>query len=177
MHLYIKVLSLPYVFSEAAPLFPQFASWASSHGQTDCLNDQNNLICLHSKFHCYSHPLLDLLINQDHAEFVINIDEFKFAGGEGNTQFGSDVTDSSTHPQLKSRLWQLWREGQLRKQLVEGNGEHSPPICPRLPAFLLCVFLFVCLFSIFAGAGMSKFFRVLDLKSGLQLVQNLHPAT
>ncbi|XP_020632664.1 uncharacterized protein LOC110069480 isoform X2 [Orbicella faveolata] len=57
----------------------------------------------------------------DHAEFLISIEEFKFAGGEGNTQFGSDVTDSSACPQFKARLQQLWRAGQLRKQLVGGE--------------------------------------------------------
>lgn len=57
----------------------------------------------------------------DHPEFLININKIKFAGGEGSIQFGSDVTHSSTHPQLKFRLWQLWRVGLLRKQLVEGE--------------------------------------------------------
>lgn len=106
--------------------------------------------------------------DQDHAEFVINIDEFKFAGGEGNTQFGSDVTDSSTHPQLKSRLWQLWRAEQLGTQLAEGDTEHSPPI---FPCFILLCFFFILIILLFiflfAGAGMANWFRALDLKPGV----------
>lgn len=114
-----------------------------------------------------------LFADQDHAEFLISIEEFKFAGGEGNTQFGSDVTDSSACPQFKARLQQLWRAGQLRKQLVGGNSEHSPPTCP---CFVLLCFSFVCLFKIFAGAGMTKFFRALDLKSRVHGSKRL-PAT
>lgn len=44
---------------------------------------------------------------------MLHIDQFKFAGGEGNTQFGSDIIDSSTYPPLQHRLKELWRQKQL----------------------------------------------------------------
>ena len=37
------------------------------------------------------------------------VDQFKFAGGEGNTQFGSNIIDSSSYPPLQSRLQEMWR--------------------------------------------------------------------
>ncbi|XP_068673312.1 uncharacterized protein [Montipora foliosa] len=46
-------------------------------------------------------------------EFMLNIDQFKFAGGEGNTQFGGDIIDSSTYPPLQHRLQELHRQSQL----------------------------------------------------------------
>ena len=70
---------------------------------------------------------------QGDAEFVIDIHHFKFAGGEGNTQFGSDITDVSTYPPLQTRLRELWRLAQLRKlfgqesscQESQGDGSTS----------------------------------------------------
>lgn len=58
---------------------------------------------------------------QGDAEFLINIYHFKFAGGEGNTQFGGDITDASTYPPLQQRLRELWWIAQLRSLL--GNAQ------------------------------------------------------
>ncbi|XP_029204473.2 uncharacterized protein LOC114968499 isoform X1 [Acropora millepora] len=55
--------------------------------------------------------------NMGNIEFILNIDQFKFAGGEGNTQFGSDIIDSSTYPPLQQRLKELWRQKQLMTML------------------------------------------------------------
>lgn len=55
--------------------------------------------------------------SQGNIEFILNIDQFKFAGGEGNTQFGSDIIDSSTYPPLQHRLKELWRQKQLMTML------------------------------------------------------------
>ena len=48
---------------------------------------------------------------------MINIYHFKFAGGEGNTQFGGDISDASTYPSLQQRLRELWWIAQLRSLL------------------------------------------------------------
>ncbi|XP_078365414.1 uncharacterized protein LOC144649723 isoform X2 [Oculina patagonica] len=76
-------------------------------------------------------------VELDQAEFVINIDHFKFAGGEGNTQFGTDLVDSSTLPQLQSRLRQLWRIGQLRIQFDDAQEEANFPDTKKTKRLLL----------------------------------------
>ncbi|KAJ7337123.1 hypothetical protein OS493_009975 [Desmophyllum pertusum] len=57
----------------------------------------------------------------DQAEFVIKIQQFKFAGGEGNTQFGSNVIDSSTYPLLMPRLNELSNLTQWKSLLWDGD--------------------------------------------------------
>ena len=54
---------------------------------------------------------------------MVRIEQFKFAGGEGNTQFGSNVIDSSTYPPLQPRLQELCRLSQVRTLLHGKNGE------------------------------------------------------
>ena len=56
---------------------------------------------------------------QSTAEFVMKIDLFKFAGGEGNTQFGSDVIDSSKYPPLQPRLHELCTLSQFKTLLYD----------------------------------------------------------
>ncbi|XP_022786682.1 uncharacterized protein LOC111326864 [Stylophora pistillata] len=55
------------------------------------------------------------------AEFFIDIHHFKFAGGEGNTQFGGNIIDASTYPPLQQRLRALWWDTQLRTLLDNGR--------------------------------------------------------
>ena len=49
----------------------------------------------------------------------MKIDLFKFAGGEGNTQFGSDVIDSSKYPPLQPRLHELCTLSQFKTLLYD----------------------------------------------------------
>ena len=78
-------------------------------------------LCTLKEFIKYGVPdisyLWYFLFWQGNIEFILNIDQFKFAGGEGNTQFGSDIIDSSTYPPLQHRLKELWRQKQLMKML------------------------------------------------------------
>ena len=62
---------------------------------------------------------------QDSVEFVIKVNEFKFAGGEGNTQFGSDIIDSCTYPPLHASLMKLWRLSQVNTLLRDTSCHDS----------------------------------------------------
>ena len=66
-------------------------------------------------------PIATMYFNlfQSTAEFVMKIDLFKFAGGEGNTQFGSDVIDSSKYPPLQPRLHELCTLSQFKTLLYD----------------------------------------------------------
>ena len=47
----------------------------------------------------------------------MKIDLFKFAGGDGNTQFGSDIIDSSKYSPLQPRLHELCTLSQFKTLL------------------------------------------------------------
>ena len=56
---------------------------------------------------------------------MLKVDQFKFAGGEGNTQFGSNLIDSSSYGPLLPRLQELWLQTQLRRLVPSKEFEHK----------------------------------------------------